>query len=100
MNTAIAKVAFGGNAIATKMNEIGVPPFLNQPVGPEVIGRGVVRGLRKRQPRITAPFRWAPISIMRGIFNVFTDWHVAREPRLQRLLLQLEEEVVRNRPRG
>ncbi|QIH07569.1 MULTISPECIES: SDR family NAD(P)-dependent oxidoreductase [unclassified Pseudomonas] len=100
VNTAIAKVAFGGNAIATKMNEIGVPPFLNQPVGPEVIGRGVVRGLRKRQPRITAPFRWAPISVMRGVFNVFTDWHVAREPRLQRLLQQLEQEVVRNRPQG
>jgi len=95
VDTAIAKVAFGGNAIATEMNEAALPAFLHRAIPPAQIGRAVVRGLQKRRPRIVKPARWAPISLLRGMFNALADWHVSRDARLQRLLLQLEEEVVR-----
>lgn len=98
--TAIAKVAFGGNAIATQMNETLLPAFLHRAIAPEQVARGVVRGLQKRHPRIVVPARWAPISLMRGLFNVFTDWHLTRDARLQRLIHQLEEETVRTQTPG
>ncbi|XQE65666.1 SDR family NAD(P)-dependent oxidoreductase [Pseudomonas sp. P3C3] len=95
--TAIAKVAFGGNAIATEMNRTALPAFLRRTIPPEQVAQGVVRGLQKRQPRIAVPARWAPISMMRGLFNMFADRLLTRNTHLHRLIGQLEEEVVRTR---
>jgi NAD(P)-dependent dehydrogenase (short-subunit alcohol dehydrogenase family) len=58
--TSIAKVGFGGNALATKLIEKGFPAPLRRPIQPDDVAKGVVKGLRARQPRIMVPFRWAP----------------------------------------
>lgn len=97
VDTAIAKVAFGGNAIVTEMNETGLPPFMRRAIPPKQVARAVVRGLQKRKPRIIEPTRFVPISMLRGLFNMFTDWQIPRHSRLQELLQQLESEVVRTR---
>ncbi|MDG9930413.1 MULTISPECIES: SDR family NAD(P)-dependent oxidoreductase [unclassified Pseudomonas] len=95
-DTAIAKVAFGGNFLVTRMNESGLPAFLRRPIPPAQVARAVVHGLQRRRPRIVVPARWAPIALMRGLLNVLVDWRLPRDERLQRLLLQLEDEAVRS----
>ncbi|HBP6832637.1 TPA: SDR family NAD(P)-dependent oxidoreductase [Pseudomonas aeruginosa] len=97
VDTAIAKVAFGGNAIATEMNETLLPSFIRRPIPPKQVARAVVRGLQKRKPRIIVPTRLVPFSMLRGLFNMITDWHMQRHSRLQKLLQQLESEVARTR---
>lgn len=97
VDTAIAKVAFGGNAIVTEMNKVGLPSFMNRAIPPAQVASAVVRGLQKRLPRIIEPVSLAPISLMRGLFNMFTDWLMPRHTRLQGLLARLEGEVAQSR---
>lgn len=93
--TAIAKVAFGGNAIVTRMNEVGLPAWLRRPISPEHTARAIAKGVQRRRPRIFAPLRWIPFSIFRGIFSLITDVMVVRHEKLQGLIQQLEVESKR-----
>ncbi|HGL5383009.1 MULTISPECIES: SDR family NAD(P)-dependent oxidoreductase [Burkholderia cepacia complex] len=88
--TAIAKVGFGGNALATKLIEKGFPAPLRRPIQPDEVAKAVIKGLRARQPRIVVPFRWAPFSWTRGFFNIVTDWHLGRQHEMHKLMRELE----------
>jgi len=88
--TAIAKIAYGGNELATRMNEMLLPDFLRRPIEPEQMAQAIVKGIQSRSPRIIAPGRWAPISLARGVFNAATDRYLWRHARLQGLLRDLE----------
>lgn len=88
--TAIAKIAFGGHDLATRMNAAALPGFLRRPITPEQMARAIVTGLQRREPRIIAPGRWTPIFLLRGVFNPLTDWYVSRHKGLQGLLRELE----------
>ncbi|MGO4365765.1 SDR family NAD(P)-dependent oxidoreductase [Pseudomonas sp. PAB10] len=88
--TAIAKVAFGGNELATRMNETALPNFLRRPIQPEQMAKAIVMGIESRSTRIIAPGHWAPISLLRGMFNAVTDWTLRRDERFQGLLRKLE----------
>ncbi|SSR92812.1 short chain dehydrogenase [Klebsiella pneumoniae] len=90
--TPIAKVAFGGNATVTKMIEAAFPAWLRKPISPEYMAQAIVKGVQRRQPRIFAPVRWVPFSILRGMFSVASDAMVIRHKKLQGLLQQLESE--------
>lgn len=88
--TPIAKIAFGGNALATQMNEVALPDFLRRPIQPEQMAEAIVKGIEARSPRIIAPSRWAPISLLRGVFNAMTDRYMWRHTQFQGLLRELE----------
>nr|WP_312321278.1 SDR family NAD(P)-dependent oxidoreductase [Acinetobacter oleivorans] len=90
--TPIAKVAFGGNTTVTKMIEAAFPAWLRKPISPEYMAQAIVKGVQRRQPRIFAPVRWVPFSILRGLFNAGSDAMVVRHKKLQGLLQQLESE--------
>jgi NAD(P)-dependent dehydrogenase (short-subunit alcohol dehydrogenase family) len=93
--TAIAKVAFGGNATVTQMNETVLPAWLRSPISPEQMARAIAKGMQRRRPRISAPLRWVPFSLFRGIFAVMTDAMLSRHSQLQPLIQQLETESRR-----
>jgi len=93
--TAIAKVAFGGDAIVTQMNEVGLPGWLRRPISPEQMASAIAKGIQARQPRIFAPKRWIPFSLFRGIFAVITDAIMGRHAKLQDLIQQLEAQSRR-----
>jgi NAD(P)-dependent dehydrogenase (short-subunit alcohol dehydrogenase family) len=93
--TAIAKVAFGGNATVTKMNEVGLPGWLVGPFPPEQVARAIAKGVQYRRPRIHAPWRWVPFSVFRGIFGVLTDVVLSRHKEMHALIQQLEAESQR-----
>lgn len=90
--TAIAKIAFGGHDLATRMNAAALPAFLRRPITPEQMAAAIVKGLQRRDPRIIAPGRWTPIFMLRGVFNPLTDWYVSRHRGLQNLLRELESQ--------
>jgi NAD(P)-dependent dehydrogenase (short-subunit alcohol dehydrogenase family) len=93
--TAIAKVAFGGNATVTKMTEIGFPGWLRRAIPPEQVAHAIAKGVQCRRPRIYAPWRWVPFSVFRGIFSLLTDAMLIRHRKLQVLIQQLEAESKR-----
>jgi len=91
--TAIAKVAFGGNATVTKMTEVGFPGWLRRAIPPEQVARAIAKGVQFRKPRIYAPWRWVPFSLLRGIFGVLTDAMLSRHREMHVLIQQLEAET-------
>ncbi|WP_192560561.1 SDR family NAD(P)-dependent oxidoreductase [Pseudomonas allokribbensis] len=88
--TAIAQIAFGGHDLATRMNEVALPRFLRLPIQPEQVAQAIVKGIQSRRSRIIAPGRWAPILLLRGVFNALSEGYLARHRPLQGLLSQLE----------
>ncbi len=88
--TAIIDIAFGGNALATQMNNTALPAFLRHPIPPAQLADAIVKGIEKRRPRIIAPARWVPIFRLRGLFNPLTDRLLADHGKLANLLRQLE----------
>lgn len=88
--TPMAKMALGGNALATRLVETAYPAFLRRPIQPEEIARVVVEGLTTRKARIMAPARWVPLSLVRGAFNVVADAYLEHHPRLRPLVRELE----------
>ena len=57
-----------------------------------IYGASHCKGIQRRQPRIFAPVRWVPFSILRGMFSAASDAMVIRHKKLQGLLQQLESE--------
>lgn len=88
--TAIAKIAFGGNDLATRMNETVLPNYLRQPIQPQQVAKAITKGMRTRRPRIVVPGRWTPIALLRGLLNPLIDRYLQRHKALQKLLRELE----------
>ncbi|MEH6485025.1 MULTISPECIES: SDR family NAD(P)-dependent oxidoreductase [Pseudomonas] len=88
--TAIAKIAFGGNDLATQMNETVLPNYLRQPIQPQQVAKAITQGMRSRRPRIVVPGRWTPIALLRGLLNPLIDRYLQRHKALQKLLRELE----------
>ncbi|SFU02204.1 SDR family NAD(P)-dependent oxidoreductase [Pseudomonas marincola] len=88
--TAIAKIAFGGNDLATRMNETVLPNYLRQPIQPQQVAKAITQGMRSRRPHIVVPGRWTPIALLRGLLNPLIDSYLQRHKALQKLLRELE----------
>ncbi len=89
-DTAIVKMAFGGNDLATRMNETVMPSFMRQPIQPQQVARAIVQGMRSRRARIVVPGRWVPFALLRGLLNPLIDSYLQRHKALQKLLRELE----------
>ena len=90
VETAIAKMAFGGNKVATKMVRVAYPVSLRQPIPPETVAAAMIDGLRTRRARIIVPGRWTPVSWLRGIVSIVTDRRIETQPKLQALMRDIE----------
>lgn len=90
--TPLVAVAFGGDAIVTEMLRHAYPRWLRTPIGPEVVAAATVRGIERRAPRISVPARWGAYSLLRGLVNPLTDWVLEHDPKMRRLITELERE--------
>lgn len=90
ITTPLTKNVFGGDPLTTKMRELGFPGFLKKPIPPEKVANALVKGILKRKPRITIPYRWIPIQWFRGIFGNLSDLYLSKHKTLQKLLTDLE----------
>lgn len=94
IRTPIAASALGKHPIAGAMVRLVYPKFLRSPIEPEMVAEKVLCAVWKRPHRVVVPSRWAPVSVMRGVVNIFTDHILQHHAKLHRLLRDLEKEVM------
>ncbi|MDA0167160.1 short-chain dehydrogenase/reductase [Solirubrobacter ginsenosidimutans] len=73
------------------------PRGLLAPIGPDVAAAAIVRGIERRAPRIVAPRRWIPMSILRGLVNPLLDHRTERNAMIQAIVRdadQVDPDVV------
>jgi NAD(P)-dependent dehydrogenase (short-subunit alcohol dehydrogenase family) len=104
---ASASVAYFGY-IDTEMVKVGFaddlgerfkatfPKALMRPVGPDFAAAAVVRGIERRAPRIIAPRRWVPLSVLRGLLNPLLDRRTERNAGIQAVVR--DADLPRPRP--
>ncbi|MFE7837074.1 short-chain dehydrogenase/reductase [Streptomyces sp. NPDC057474] len=91
VETAMSRPAFGGHDLTTRMRAAAFPRPLAAAISPDAVARRVVQGIERRATSITAPRRWQPVGILRGVVNPLTDRVLTRHTRLQPLLRALED---------
>lgn len=84
IDTAMVREGFSGS-VAQRF-EATFPRFLRQRLTPIQAGKAVADGIENRAPRITAPKRWAPYSVMRGVLNPALDRRTERNATIQGIL--------------
>lgn len=97
ISTPLTEGVFGGDNLTTEMREIGFPPYLRKAIPPKKVATALVKGLKKRSPRIIVPARWIPIQILRGIVGIVSDWFLAENSKIQSMLLALESRTKRRK---
>lgn len=91
VDTPIIKPAFGGHAIGTEMVQTLFPKALRTPIPPETVADAVIKGLRRRAPRIIVPRRWVLFSLLRGLFNILGDALLDRYKKIQDMVRRIEK---------
>ena len=92
IETPIAEVAFGGNALATQLVQTVFPAPLRQRIPPSRVAQRVADGLERRRARIIVPARWAPVSLLRGLVNAASDAYLDRSTQVHALVRRIEAE--------
>jgi hypothetical protein len=64
---------------------------LRRPVTPERVAQAAADGIERRAARIFCPRRWAVLSVLRGIVNLATDAKLERDPKVARLVREIDE---------
>ena len=90
VSTPISHSAMGGHVIAAALVRLAYPGPFKAPITPEVVAAATIRGVQRRSARIMVPRRWAPISMLRGIFNPISDWVIDRHRGIHALVRELE----------
>ncbi|MEG9225523.1 short-chain dehydrogenase/reductase [Aeromicrobium sp. Sec7.5] len=62
------------------------PQVLMKKLEPRVAGGVIVRGIERRAPRVIAPRRWSPMSVLRGVLNPYLDRRSERHSATQAIL--------------
>lgn len=99
VETGMARPAFGGDDLATRMREVAFPRLLAGAVPAEAVARRVVRGIERRTARITVPRRWQPLGILRGVLSPLSDHLLVRDTGFRSLLRALEDAAGEAAPR-
>ena len=66
------------------------PKFFLKRIQPQTAAAAIVDGLEGRQRSVTVPGRWRPFAALRGALGPALDAKLARDPKVQRALTQLE----------
>lgn len=70
-----------------------LPRPLLKRLQPDAAATALADGLSHRSPRVMAPARWTPISALRGVIGPALDPRLARKPRIQAALAELDARV-------
>lgn len=100
VETEMARPAFGGDDLATRLREAGFPRPLAAAIPAEAVARRVVKGIERRTASITVPRRWQPVGILRGVVNPLCDRFLIRNTGFQSLLRALENGTPEAAPSG
>jgi len=67
-----------------------LPGPLRRRITPEEAAASLVDGIQRRAARTMAPGVWQPYALLRGVANIAVDAISARDPRLRRIVLEIE----------
>lgn len=67
-----------------------LPRPLLKRLQPEAAATALADGIARRSPRVMAPARWQPFSALRGLIALALDPRLARNPRIQSALAELD----------
>jgi NAD(P)-dependent dehydrogenase (short-subunit alcohol dehydrogenase family) len=67
-----------------------LPRPLLKRLQPEAAAIALAAGLTHRSPRVMAPARWKPFSALRGVIAGALDPRLARNPRIQAAIAELD----------
>jgi NAD(P)-dependent dehydrogenase (short-subunit alcohol dehydrogenase family) len=66
------------------------PRFLRKRIDPDEAADAIVSGLRRRDPRVFRPRRWAVVSRLRGLLGPTLDARLAQDGTVQHILGRLD----------
>ena len=81
VSTDMVRLAIEEDPLGERFREI-IPWFLHKQISPAEAGEVLARAIERRAVRVTAPRRWAALSILRGVLNPLIDARFASDRRL------------------
>ena len=83
--------------LAPKMNK-ALPAVLRKRLSPAQAGEAIARGIERRAPRIIAPKRWVPLSVLRGLINPLLDDLLVKDAAVQSIVRELDARGDQEQP--
>lgn len=93
IDTDMIRHGVDGDAVADELLAALPRPLLKR-LQPAAAATALADGIANRAPRVMAPGRWAPISALRGIVGPALDPRLARNPRIQAALAELDARSI------
>lgn len=81
VSTDMVRLALEEDPLGERFREI-IPAFLHKQISPSEAGEVLARAIERRAVRVTAPRRWAALSVLRGMLNPLIDARFASDSRL------------------
>jgi NAD(P)-dependent dehydrogenase (short-subunit alcohol dehydrogenase family) len=81
VSTEMVRLAIEEDPLGERFKEI-IPWFLHKQISAAEAGEVLARAFERRAVRVTAPRRWAALSVLRGILNPLIDARFASDTRL------------------
>jgi NAD(P)-dependent dehydrogenase (short-subunit alcohol dehydrogenase family) len=97
IDTEMVHQAIDADPLADRMMA-AAPKFLHKRLPPSAAGKGIVRGIERRQPRIIRPHRWTVLSVLRGILNPLMDLQMERDEETQAIARELDARAGQRKP--
>ena len=97
IDTEMVHQAIDSDPLADRMRDT-LPRVLRKRLSPAQAGEAVARGIERRAPRIIAPRRWAPYSVLRGVINPLLDDRMVKDAAVQSIVRELDSRGDQEQP--
>jgi NAD(P)-dependent dehydrogenase (short-subunit alcohol dehydrogenase family) len=91
VRTEMTRLGFEEDPLAANFEKVAPWPLRKQ-ISSDEAGEVLVRSIERRAARVTAPRRWALLSVLRGLFSPGLDARMARDRRIQELIAKADVE--------
>jgi len=97
IETELVHRAIDADPLADRLKALW-PKALRARLTPRQAGEALARGIENRAPRIVAPRRWVPLSVLRGIVNPILDDYMLRHDETQAVVRELDSRADQEQP--
>ena len=89
IDTELVRRAIDADPLSGRLQTLWPKP-LQKRLSPRQAGEAIARGVEKRAPRIVAPKRWLPFSVLRGVINPLLDAYMVADDDTQSIVRELD----------
>ena len=97
IDTELVRRAIDADPLSDRLQTLWPKP-LQKRLSPRQAGEAIARGIEKRAPRIVAPKRWLPFSVLRGIINPLLDAYMVADDDTQSIVRELDARGDQEQP--